>query len=134
MRSFFKIRISRQLVLCLIDLLCGEYVVVVGAVGAAVSTTPGTGTAWHAAATTSPAAGELLTNRMNLCLCPCSMMVHVLKNRIAREKTERAAAKHETILAASMWSNPAELLSSTLLLLVHHLLDLPILAAAEAGV
>jgi hypothetical protein len=67
-------------------------------------------------------------------LFTAGMMVHVLKNGIARTKKERAAEIHATVLAASGSNSPAQLFSGTALLSRGQLLNLPILAAAEARV
>ena len=56
------IDLTRHLILCKIDLLGGEDVVVVAAVGAAISATPGAHAARRTKTTQRPAAGKLLTN------------------------------------------------------------------------
>lgn len=128
------IDLTRHFILCKIDLLGGEDVVVVAAVGAAISATPGAKAARRTKPTTRPAAGKLLTNRVRLLFMSVGMLVHVLKNGIARTKTETAAEIHATVLAASGSNSPTQLVSGTTLLSLGQMLDLPILAAAEAGV
>ena len=59
---FCAFDITRHFILCEIDLLGGEHVVVVAAVGAAISATPGAHAARRTTPTTRPAAGKLLTN------------------------------------------------------------------------
>jgi len=80
-----------------------------------------------------------LTNRVYVRFMSVGMMVHVLKNGIARTKKERAAEIHATVVAATWSNSPTQFLSGTALLhfavgALGQLLDLPILAAAKAGV
>ena len=71
-------------------------------------------------------------HRVYVLFMSVSMMVHVLKNGIARTKKERAAEIHATVLAATWSNSPTQLLSGTALLhfavgALGQLLDLPIL-------
>ena len=66
-------------------------------------------------------------HRVRLLFMSVGMLVHVLKNGIARTKTERAAAVHDTVLAASGSNSPTQLVSGTTLLSLGQMLDLPIL-------
>lgn len=113
---FCAFDITRHFILCEIDLLGGEHVVVVAAVGAAISATPGAHAARRTTPTTRPAAGKLLTNRVRLLFMSVGMMVHVLKNGIARTNKERAADIHATVLAASGSNSPTQPFSGTALL------------------
>lgn len=126
----FHICIAIQVLLSREDLLGSDDVVVVSAVGAAISTSAAAQATRGTTEATKPTRTEVLAHR--ILIVSVRLLVHLLDNRVARTEATRAAAVHPPVLAARRAGGAAKEFTVTTFLSLRQMFDLPILAAADA--